>query len=221
MQAQPRRPASGIGCADIPTAPGVYAWFRDGSPIYASRAVATGGLQRRLWRNYPATGLDLSHSSFRRNVCEHVLGTRTALSRQRPSVLAQTHVDEVGVEYLDQLLDLTGADYMGLESLDLRELEIEIDRCFLGTHLEERDLRWTESLVSSLRARSSADDADGPGIPRRAADHRYRFGDAALAWTTRERARRSSPVPGDAMTSPMKRSGGGGAMPSAVDVPRQ
>ena len=104
---------------------------------------SNGGSGAITWR----TGLDLSHSSFRRSVCEHVLGTRTAISRQRPAVIAQTHVDEVGVEYLDQLLDLTGADYMGLESLDLREVEIEIDRCFLGTHLE--------SATSAGRSRSS------------------------------------------------------------------
>lgn len=95
MLALPRGSAAALTQGAIPSEPGVYVWFRDGEPIYAGRAVATGGLRRRLWRSHLATGLDLSHSSFRRNVCEHVLGIPTSVTRQRPTVMRADQVKKV------------------------------------------------------------------------------------------------------------------------------
>lgn len=95
MRVAPRRHAGSLELSDIPDQPGVYAWFMDGEPMYAGRALAKGGLRRRVGRGHLATGLDLSHSSFRRNVCEHVLGVPTAISRRRPPVLTKDQVRAV------------------------------------------------------------------------------------------------------------------------------
>ncbi|WP_436793488.1 hypothetical protein [Actinospongicola halichondriae] len=90
-----RKAAADLDPDTIPTSPGVYAWFRDDAPVYAGRAVAKYGLKGRLKRNHLATGLDLSHSSFRRNVCEHLLGIATSVTRQRPTVMTEEQVSVV------------------------------------------------------------------------------------------------------------------------------
>ena len=94
IRAQERHPVRALEASDIPSAMGIYVWFRDGEPVYAGRAVATDGLRGRVWRKHMATGLDLSHSSFRRNVCEHILGVPTSVSRQRPTVMTEEQVAE-------------------------------------------------------------------------------------------------------------------------------
>jgi hypothetical protein len=91
----PRSPAGTVGLADLPTSPGVYAWFRDGEPIYAGRALTKGGIRTRVGRRHLDTSADLSHSSFRRNVCEQLLGIPTGVSRRRPSVMTVEQVAAV------------------------------------------------------------------------------------------------------------------------------
>lgn len=78
----------------IPEEPGVYAWFRSGEPIYAGKASSTGGLRARLGKHL-AVGLDLSRSSLRRNVAEHLLGVPTSVSRQRPSIMSSDQVSTI------------------------------------------------------------------------------------------------------------------------------
>lgn len=91
----PRFHAGLLDLADLPTSPGVYAWFRDGEPIYAGRALTKGGIRTRVGRRHLDTSADLSHSSFRRNVCEQLLRAATDVSRRRPSVMTVEQVAAV------------------------------------------------------------------------------------------------------------------------------
>lgn len=94
MLPRPRAIARGILVQSIPESPGVYAWFKSSEPVYAGRAIGSGGLRERL-RKHLATGPDLSRSSLRRNVAEHVLGVPTSVSRSRPSVVTSEQVEAV------------------------------------------------------------------------------------------------------------------------------
>lgn len=48
MSAQPGHDVAGLDITRLPSAPGVYAFYRDGKPVYVGRAIAAGGLRRRL-----------------------------------------------------------------------------------------------------------------------------------------------------------------------------
>lgn len=91
MLQRPRAIGRKIETKSIPESAGVYAWFRSSEPVYAGRAIGSGGLRERL-RKHLATGRDLSRSSLRRNVAEHVLGVPTSVSRARPSVMTSDQV---------------------------------------------------------------------------------------------------------------------------------
>ncbi|OWY59085.1 hypothetical protein B7486_76455, partial [cyanobacterium TDX16] len=67
LLAADRRSPDSIDRQDIPIAPGVYAWFRDGRAIYVGQAKS--GLRNRLTKHLDRRA-DLSKSAFRRNVCE-------------------------------------------------------------------------------------------------------------------------------------------------------
>jgi hypothetical protein len=67
MHAAPRRPARLVTKADVPFAPGVYAWYRDGTAIYVGKA---DSLVRRLWANHLGNSRSVHGSAFRRNVAE-------------------------------------------------------------------------------------------------------------------------------------------------------
>ena len=94
VSAQPRRTPGSLSRADFPSRPGVYAWFRDGRPVYAGVAAGSQGLKSRLWTHLD-TGLDLSRSAFRRNVLEHLGIATVAMARQRPSALTSAQVAAV------------------------------------------------------------------------------------------------------------------------------
>jgi hypothetical protein len=74
------------------------------TPVYAGRASGSGGLRERLGKHL-GVGTDLSRSSLRRNVAEHLLGIPTAVSRQRPSLVTKDQADQVNA-WIDTL-DLT------------------------------------------------------------------------------------------------------------------
>lgn len=93
MNIQPRHAAGQLSRRDVPTAPGVYAWYRDGKPIYSGRAIGKRGLQERIWGNHLKTGHDLSRSSFRRNVCEHLGIAPTSKTTIRPTVMTAADVE--------------------------------------------------------------------------------------------------------------------------------
>jgi hypothetical protein len=92
MLQQPRLSASSITRSEIPTSPGVYAWFRGGEPVYVGRAKAKGGLRRRLAGNHLKVGPDLSKSAFRRNVCESLGVADTSITRVQPLTPDQTEI---------------------------------------------------------------------------------------------------------------------------------
>jgi len=92
MNARPRKRARDISGSDVPTAPGVYAWYRAGVPVYVGRAIGQEGLRGRVWKDHLQTGDDLSRSSFRRNVCEHLGVAPTSRTRLRPTVMTAADV---------------------------------------------------------------------------------------------------------------------------------
>lgn len=73
----------------------MYAWYRDGEPIYSGRALGGDGLQGRIWKNHLKTSADLSRSSFRRNVCEHLGIAPTTRTTIRPTILTSADVEPV------------------------------------------------------------------------------------------------------------------------------
>lgn len=95
MNAQRRRAGGSLSAKDIPIRRGVYAWYHDGQPVYSGRALGAEGLRGRIWKNHLKTGNDLSRSSFRRNVCEHLAIAPTAKTTIRPTVLTATDVEPV------------------------------------------------------------------------------------------------------------------------------
>jgi hypothetical protein len=95
MVALPRHDPAGLTSSDIPSKPCIYAWFRDGEPVYSGVAAGARGLRGRVWKYHLKTGLDLSHSSFRRNVCEHLGIAPTSRTRIRPTVMTAAEVDPV------------------------------------------------------------------------------------------------------------------------------
>lgn len=84
----PRRIAGDITRGDIPSEPGVYAWFRDGQCVYVGKASA---LRSRLSTHLGAS-LDLSRSTLRSWVAVRELGLSRAHTRQRPTVMTAEQV---------------------------------------------------------------------------------------------------------------------------------
>jgi hypothetical protein len=69
MDAQPRRLASELRRSDVPLAAGVYAWYRDGQPVYVGKA---DELRGRAWSNHMGQSSSMGTSAFRRNVAEYL-----------------------------------------------------------------------------------------------------------------------------------------------------
>ena len=95
MNAEPRRAVPKVDETDVPTEPGVYAFYHQGTPVYVGRAMTGRGLRDRVWKNHLALDTDLSRSSFRRNVCEELGIAPTAITRQRPPQLRVEQVEVV------------------------------------------------------------------------------------------------------------------------------
>ena len=95
MNAQPRVRVPDVDFATLPTTPGVYAFYRDGVPVYVGVAAGKGGLRRRLQREHLDVRLDLSRSAFRRNVAEHLRVATIAQAKLRPTVMTAEQVDAV------------------------------------------------------------------------------------------------------------------------------
>lgn len=90
VRSQRRNLAGSLNRAQIPTGPGVYAWFRDGECVYLGKA---SSLRPRL-ATHLATSLDLSRSTLRSWVAVRELGLERAYTRQRPSAMTP---EQVGV----------------------------------------------------------------------------------------------------------------------------
>jgi len=95
MNEQPRLATTMLAASVVPKSVGVYAWYRDGEPIYAGRALGAKGLQQRVWSKHMATGPDLSRSSFRRNVCSYLGIADTSITKVRPTRLTAAQVEPV------------------------------------------------------------------------------------------------------------------------------
>jgi hypothetical protein len=95
MNGQPRHAAAELKSSDVPETVGVYAWYHDGEPIYAGRAIGVEGLHGRVWKDHLAKGPDLSRSSFRRNVCDHLGIADTTVTKSRPTRLTADDVEPV------------------------------------------------------------------------------------------------------------------------------
>lgn len=97
-----------VGESSISARSGVYAWFRDGTCVYSGRAVGGTGLRRRIWNGHLGTVPDLSRSSFRRNLCEHLGIAASPVTRQRPTRMTASQIDpdkrsirECGVAWIE------------------------------------------------------------------------------------------------------------------------
>lgn len=90
MLAVLRRKVASLRSGDIPSSPGVYAWFHDGRCVYLGKAF---NLRTRLGTHL-RTSLDLSRSTLRSWVAVRELGLAREFTRRRPSVMS---VDEVAV----------------------------------------------------------------------------------------------------------------------------
>lgn len=91
----PRHAAAQLSERDVPATPGVYAWYRDAEPVYSGRAVGRKGLRTRIWHEQLKTGSDLSHSSFRRDVCAHLGVAPTIRTKIRPTVMTAVEIEVV------------------------------------------------------------------------------------------------------------------------------
>lgn len=70
LLAEPRHRAADP--STIPASPGVYAWFRDGVPVYLGRAKSKRGLRARVGADQLAADTDVGRTGFRRAVAEHL-----------------------------------------------------------------------------------------------------------------------------------------------------
>ena len=67
LLAAPRIRARELARADLPDEPGVYLWRHENRAAYVGMATSLRG---RAWSKHLGSGLSLSGSSLRRNVCE-------------------------------------------------------------------------------------------------------------------------------------------------------
>lgn len=95
MNGQLRHAAASLTGKDVPPGPGVYAWYHQGEPVYSGRALGSDGLHGRIWKNHLKAGNDLSRSSFRRNVCEHLGIAPTSKTTLRPTVMTAADIEPV------------------------------------------------------------------------------------------------------------------------------
>lgn len=83
--------ATGALSQDLPSTPGLIAWFRDGECVYIGMS---GDLRRRIGEHL-STSTDLSRSTLRSWVAVELLGISRERTRQRPSVITQDEADAV------------------------------------------------------------------------------------------------------------------------------
>lgn len=86
LDGQPRPSARDLREIDVPTDPGVYAWYRRGRAVYVGEA---DDLRARLWGNHLGQGRSVGTSAFRRNVAEH-LGFGSAAEKANAALIPVT-----------------------------------------------------------------------------------------------------------------------------------
>ena len=70
LLAQPRHGADDLD--DLPASPGVYAWLREGVPVYLGRAKSKRGLRSRIGADRLETETEIDRTGFRRAVAAHL-----------------------------------------------------------------------------------------------------------------------------------------------------
>jgi hypothetical protein len=95
MNDMPRHPAARLSEHDIPSTPGVYAWYHVAAPIYSGRGVGRHGLRTRIWSDHLKTGSDLSLSPFRRYVCDYLGIAPTSKTKARPTQMTAAEIEPV------------------------------------------------------------------------------------------------------------------------------
>ncbi|MGZ4517876.1 MAG: GIY-YIG nuclease family protein [Mycobacteriaceae bacterium] len=95
MNTRPRHAADQLTRREVPTSPGVYAWYREDEPIYSGRAEGAKGLKKRVWDDHLNTRRDLTRSTFRRNVCQYLGIAPTSRTTIRPTVMTADDVRPV------------------------------------------------------------------------------------------------------------------------------
>lgn len=73
---------------DMPTSPGVYAWFQEGACVYVGKA---SNLRSRLSK-HRSNSLDLSRSTLRASVAVVELGVTRQHARTRPTVMTSEQI---------------------------------------------------------------------------------------------------------------------------------
>ncbi len=92
---QDRHAAAGLSQRDVPTMPGVFAFYREDEPVFSGRASSRHGLQARVWGECLQTGIDLSRSPFRRYVCEQLGIAKTLRTKIQPTVMTAAEIEPV------------------------------------------------------------------------------------------------------------------------------
>ena len=70
MNTQPRRAVRSLTREDVPTRPGVYAWYREHAAVYSGRALGDGGLRERKTAGSASEALQLRGGGERVQVAE-------------------------------------------------------------------------------------------------------------------------------------------------------
>jgi hypothetical protein len=81
-----------LAAGGIPTAAGVYAWYRNGKRQYVGMAAS---LRDRLWKNHLGRSRALSSSALRRNVAHRLGFGPTAALKRREIALTSEQLDRV------------------------------------------------------------------------------------------------------------------------------
>jgi excinuclease UvrABC nuclease subunit len=71
VDALPRRPFDELLRGELPAAPGVYAFYRDGRAVYVGKATKQT-LRDRVWKCHRGRGKSMGNSALRRNVAENL-----------------------------------------------------------------------------------------------------------------------------------------------------
>jgi len=95
MHSERRRLGADLSKLDVPTAPGVYAWYRDGVAIYSGRAIGKMGLQGRTWGNHLKTGADFLAHRFAGTCASTSAFAPTSTTTIRPTLMTDADVPPV------------------------------------------------------------------------------------------------------------------------------
>lgn len=101
MNSRPRITLTVLQRSDLPHPdPGVYALYRDGTPVYVGLAERQS-LRERFWGNHRGRGPSMTGSALRRNVAEHLKIASAADLKARRHIPSTSEVQRVNA-WIDQ-----------------------------------------------------------------------------------------------------------------------